>query len=118
MASRITRDEKSATGRREATLDHRLRFAIANKRLIQFTYHGKLRVAEPHDYGIQKGTTRLLVYQRRAAGSPPGKSVRGWRLLEVEQIAGCEVLDELFAGSRGDSHQDHYGWDVLFARVG
>jgi hypothetical protein len=31
-------------------LDAQVRFAIANKRLVQLTYHGAPRVAEPHDY--------------------------------------------------------------------
>ena len=35
--------------------------AIREKRLIEFTYKsGGVRIAEPHDYGIQKGIERLL----------------------------------------------------------
>src|ERR1043165_8721240 len=105
------------TGKPDGSLDDQLRYAIANKRLIRFAYHGAVRVGEPHDYGIQKGTINLLVYQRSGTPSKPNKSVRGWRLLDAAQIAGCEVLDESFAGSRGSMHNNHYNWDVLFARV-
>jgi hypothetical protein len=77
-----------------------------------------LRVAEPHDYGIQKGTERVLVYQLRAPVDLPGKSVKGWRLLEVSQIEDCVVLEEAFSGSRGPSHRNHLAWEVLYARVG
>jgi hypothetical protein len=42
--------------------DKELRQAIAGKRLIQLSYKGKLRVVEPHDYGIYKGVPRLFVY--------------------------------------------------------
>jgi hypothetical protein len=70
------------------TLDEQLRFAIANRRLMQLRYGGCLRVVEPHDYGVQKGTPRLAWF-----------------------------FEELFRGSRRDSHQRHYVWDVLYARV-
>ncbi|HEV8394263.1 MAG TPA: hypothetical protein VGQ37_08310 [Vicinamibacterales bacterium] len=33
--------------------DRQLRFAIAHKRLIEVRYDGRLRVAEPHDYGVK-----------------------------------------------------------------
>jgi hypothetical protein len=98
-------------------LDQKLRFAIANKKLLQFTYKGALRVAEPHDYGVMKGATRLFVYQLRGSSSTRGKGVVGWKLLFVEKMSECVVLDELFPGSRGAAHQRHNEWDVLYARV-
>jgi hypothetical protein len=35
----------------EHSLDSQLKFAIANKLLIRFTYESAVRLAEPHDYG-------------------------------------------------------------------
>lgn len=100
-------------------IDALLRFAIANKRLIQVRYHGVRRVAEPHDYGIQSGMAMLLVYQRERSGGEirTGQSARGWRLLDVAKIEDCAVLEEAFLGSRGDAHQRHHSWDVVYARV-
>ena len=103
-------------GMSDASLDAKLRFAIANRRLIQFTYGEALRVAEPHDYGVQKGAERLLAFQVRAA-SRRAASASGWKLLFVDEIGECTVLDDTFPGSRGDAHQGHYVWDVLYARV-
>ena len=102
---------------RDTSLDPPLRLAIANKRLIEFVYSGAQRVAEPHDYGVQKERTRLLVYQLRSSSSPSPREARGWRLLDVEKIERLQVLDEPFPGSRGDAHQSHYVWEVLYARV-
>jgi len=99
------------------SLDARLRYAIENKRLVQVRYHGRSRVAEPHDYGVQKGIERLFVFQLRASG-PSRENVRGWRLLDLAKIEDCVVLDETFAGSRGASHPSHMEWEVLHARVG
>lgn len=43
--------------------DQVIRQAVTEKRLLGFTDGGKLRIAEPHDYGVQKGNLRLLSYQ-------------------------------------------------------
>jgi hypothetical protein len=101
----------------DESLDRQLRLAIANRRLIQFTYLGALRVAEPHDYGVHKNQLRLLVFQQRGSSSNGRAEVRGWRLLDVAKLLQCTVLDETFSGSRGHEHQNHYTWDVVYARV-
>jgi hypothetical protein len=99
-----------------STLDQQLRFAIANKRLIQFTYQGAKRIAEPHDYGLRDGVAKTLVYQRRK-GNRRDVGARGWRWLELSRMDGCVVLEDTFVGSRAAAHQQHHDWDVLFARV-
>jgi hypothetical protein len=105
------------TTSRSPSLDEQLRFAIANKRLLQVGYGGRRRVVEPHDYGVHKGTAKLLVYQLYGARPASGDRVNGWRLLELVKIEACDVLDRTFRGSRGASHQRHYAWDILYARV-
>ncbi len=91
--------------------------AIEGKRLIQLSYSGKLRVVEPHDYGVYKGVARLFVYQVRGASTTQGRQGYGWKLLDVEKIAGCIVLDETFSGSRGDYYEHHLAWETVYARV-
>jgi hypothetical protein len=93
-------------------IDHQLRHAIAEKRLIEFTYQDMKRVAEPHDYGMQHGTVRLLVYQVR---SRPFQ--RGWRMLDVAKIEELKVLDRQFSGTRRERHSHHFQWEAVFARV-
>jgi hypothetical protein len=97
------------------TLDARIRRAIAGKRLLEIRYKGAVRLAEPHDYGVIDGTERLLVFQLR--GPDSGNGAVGWRLLDVARIESCAVTDQTFAGSRGQSHQQHYQWETLYARV-
>jgi hypothetical protein len=101
---------------REHTLDNQLRFAIANKRLIRFTYESVVRIAEPHDYGLRDGAAKLLAYQRQKAARKDQK-VRGWRWLDVAKIQACTVLEESFSGTRQAADQQHHQWDVLYARV-
>ena len=102
---------------REHTLDSQLRFAIANKRLIRFTYESAVRVAEPHDYGLRDGAPKLLAYQRQKAGRKD-LHVRGWRWLDIAKIQDCIVLEDSFSGTREKEDQQHHHWDVLYARVG
>jgi hypothetical protein len=101
----------------DAPVPAKLRFAIAHKRLLGIEYQGRLRVAEPHDFGAMNGTARLLVYQLLVDGAASGNPEQGWRLLDVAKISVCKVLGETFAGSRGDSHEQHTHWDAVFARV-
>ena len=99
------------------SIDEQLRFAIANTLLIQVSYKGRDRVVEPHDYGLQKGMKRLLAYQLRGTGDARGRGVTGWRLLDVSKIDQCSVMEETFGGSRGASHEHHYVWHTVYARV-
>ena len=99
-----------------ASVGYRIRFAIANRRLIEVTYDRTARLAEPHDYGRLNGLDRLFVYQLRGPARP-GQSAIGWRLLEVSKIESLVVRDEEFAGGRGADHDDHLAWDIVYARV-
>ena len=98
------------------TVNKQLRSAIAGKRLIQLRYDGSVRVVEPHDYGVKSGTEKLLAYQQSTTDREK-KSRTGWRWLEVAKISDCVVLNEPFKGSRGEFHQKHHTWDVLYGRV-
>jgi hypothetical protein len=97
------------------SLDERIRRAVAEKRLLEIRYKRAVRLAEPHDYGVIDGTERLLIFQLH--GPDSGKGAVGWRLLDVVKIESCVVTDQTFAGSRGQSHQQHYQWETLYARV-
>jgi|SRR5688572_207715 hypothetical protein len=88
----------------DAPLPAKLRFAIARKRLIGLEYNARLRIAEPHDFGAMNGTSKVFVYQLLVDGAG---SAEGWRLLDLAKIGACKVLEQTFAGSRGDSRQQH-----------
>jgi len=90
--------------------------AISERKLIAFQYHGKNRLAEPQDYGIQRGARRLLSYQ--LAGESTTGGLPDWRLVEVADMATLAITDRKFAGNRPAPTGQHYKWDILFARVG
>jgi hypothetical protein len=101
----------------DAPVPAKLRFAIAHKRLLGLEYNARLRVAEPHDFGAMNGTSKLLVYQLVVDGDAADERTQGWRLLDVGKIGACKVLEQTFAGGRGEAHREHMRWDAVFARV-
>jgi hypothetical protein len=96
-------------------IDRLLRFAIGERRILTFTYHGLPRRAEPHDYGIVDGVPKLFFYQvggRSRSGRPIG-----WRWAILPDISDLTVLDVTFGGTRPSLSGRHVKWDVLFASV-
>ena len=89
--------------------------AIHERRLLRFNYHGKERIVEPQDYGIQKGIAYLFTFQ--TAGESSSSRLPDWRMFAVLSMSSVELLDETFPGSRSVLSQRHQEWDVLFARV-
>lgn len=86
---------------------------IQNKRLIRFRYKNKQRIVEPHDYGVQKGIARLLVWQ---VGGQSSNHLPGWRWFDVAEMQEVVVLDRMFAGNREVSGEHHH-WDEVFIRA-
>src|ERR1700736_1038050 len=95
-------------------LDHLLHHAIENKQLLRFKYNGHVRIAEPHEYGIQNGIIRLLCWQ---VGGRSGGRILGWRLIDVADIQDGQMLNRCFGGNREVSSGKHHRWDKVFIRV-
>ncbi|HEX4338481.1 MAG TPA: hypothetical protein VH062_21395 [Polyangiaceae bacterium] len=95
--------------------DERIRFAIANKRLLRLTLRGLTRLVEPHDYGLKKGVPQLLAFQ--VGGMSNSGGLPNWRWILLGQTTDVVVLEDTFAGGRGASSRKHSDWDELYARV-
>jgi hypothetical protein len=98
------------------SIDELIRIAITQQRQIRFWYGGKERIAEPHDYGIQKGKERLLAYQ--VGGRSTSGSLPAWRLVDVSGMTQLEILEKTFPGNRPAPSGRRHTWDRLFIRVG
>jgi hypothetical protein len=79
-------------------IDEVLRTAIVQKHLIELVYKGRRRMIEPHDYGVHKGSVKLLGYQLAGASSGP---LPNWRWFEIDLITDIGLLDRGFRGGRG-----------------
>jgi hypothetical protein len=83
-----------------------IRKAISDREVIEFTYKGYLRIAEPHIYGIKKGKRQLLVYQ--TGGLTSSGRIPDWRLVDLGEISGLRVLTgQKFATRRDNNDNDN-----------
>ena len=98
------------------SIDQLIRIAITQQRQIRFWYGGKERIAEPHDYGVQKGKARLLTYQ--VGGQSTSGPLPAWRLVDVSGMTRLEILEKTFPGNRPAPSGRRHTWERLFIRVG
>lgn len=96
-------------------MEQLIKTAIAEKRLLEFYYHGLHRVAEPHVLGINGGIKQLLAYQVRGQSSSGG--LPEWRRFDLPEISGLSILDETFPGRRPTPSGKHSKWDYQIAVV-
>jgi len=95
-------------------LDQLIRTAIEQTRLLRLRYRDKLRIVEPHDYGVHNGVIKLLTWQIGGASSGP---LPNWRWMETDLIADAQILDRTFPGGRPTPSGKHHQWDKLYLRV-
>ena len=96
------------------SVDTLLRTAIEQRRLLRLQYRNKLRIVEPHDYGVHNGIVKLLAYQIAGVSSGP---LPAWRWIETDHILDVQILDRTFPGGRRTKSGKHHKWDKLFTRV-
>lgn len=89
--------------------------AISDKSIISFYYDGRLRIAEPHVFGIKNNKKSILCWQIR------GESSRGnlpeWRRFELAKILSLETISEKFLGKRPFPSGKHSEWDETICIV-
>lgn len=91
-----------------------VRSAIENKELIEFTYRGFQRIAEPHVYGVHRGKKHLLVYQV-GGGTSSGK-IPDWRKVALDDISDFKILaGQKFPGPR--IAPETYEWDTVISAI-
>lgn len=88
--------------------------AIQERRIVEFSLHGLLRIAEVHLYGTHKGTPQMLVYQ--VGGASKSGGLPHWRRVALEDVSGLRLLDERFTETRL-SEPRPAGWDGVFMVV-
>lgn len=96
-------------------MESEIKQAIAAKKLVEFTYHNRLRVVEPHVLGVNAGAKQLLGYQVRG-GSSSG-IIPEWRRFDLSEMSGFKALGESFPGRRQNPSGKHSSWDYQIAVV-
>jgi len=86
--------------------------AIQNMNLLQFQYHGHLRIVLPGTYGIdEKGQRTLRAYQVK--GSSSSGRIPDWRIFHESGISSLTVLAEKFS----QKPPEYVRGDKLFSTI-
>jgi hypothetical protein len=91
--------------------------AIRGKRLIEVTYEGELRIAEPHVLG-ERGkqmSVQLQVFQLKNNAAPWARP--GWRYYILAKLDRVRVLQETFPGRRPSGSYQHALWSWIIEMV-
>ncbi|MGY3821351.1 hypothetical protein [Acinetobacter haemolyticus] len=83
--------------------------AIKTKSIIEFSYKGHHRIAEPHVLGVSKGDLQVLSYQ--VGGTSNSGGVPNWRRFELIGITNLVITDRKFNGRRPFPSGHHSIWD-------
>lgn len=90
--------------------------AIAEKRLLSFTYEGFNRIVEPHTYGVTTaGNEAIRCYQVRGSGSD-GRST-GWHLMTLSKISFLSFLEETFPKPRDNYRRNDRDMSAIYAQL-
>lgn len=73
--------------------------AIKNRQLLEFSYNGHLRIAEPHTFGVFSNGNEILVTYQVDGTSDSGK-VPDWRPFTFSKIQNLQILNNTFSGAR------------------
>ncbi|AFU57122.1 zinc finger C2H2 domain-containing protein [Candidatus Nitrososphaera gargensis Ga9.2] len=98
-----------------SSMDDLVRTAIMSKNVIEFSYHGYHRIAEPHVFGIHNGRKQLLVYQ--TGGQSSSGKIPGWRRVNVDEITSARITAQTFVGQRPFPSGEHSNFDTIIAVV-
>lgn len=92
-----------------------LREVIQNKQIIEFTYNGLKRIADPHVLGIKNGLICLLVYQ--IGGQSSSRNLPNWRLVKIDKIINFVIINDNFSGKRSTTTGQHTDFDTILELV-
>lgn len=88
-----------------------IRNAIANRQVIEFSYHGYQRIAEIHVYGIIDGKRQVLVYQ--VGGLTSSGKIPDWRLISIDDLKNFKATNQNFSPREKPS----YKWETVISEV-
>lgn len=111
MPARFIRHFDSVSGT-YYSIDEMIRTAIGSRNVVEFTYRGYSRVAEPHVLGIHNGKKQLLVYQTAGQSS---SSLPGWKRVNVDEISTFRITAQTFLGQRAP--REHRNFDTVLTAV-
>jgi hypothetical protein len=82
--------------------------AIGRKAVIQFEYHGTIRIIEPQSHGISSAGTEVIRAVQTSPRNQSGKSIEG-RFFDVSKMSGLKETGERFTNPGPHYNPDDKG---------
>ncbi len=92
-------------------MDALIEQAINSLHVLEFTYQGLHRIAEPHVFGYYNGKKQLLGYQ--IGGQSRSGGLPEWRRYDADGITGLGISNQTFPGPRPTVTGVHPNWDTI-----
>jgi predicted DNA-binding transcriptional regulator YafY len=70
--------------------------AIRERRKLQFTYHGKTRLVDPHVFGISTKNHEVILCWQTGGGSSKPNDLPNWRMFETHEIQNMQITNNNF----------------------
>jgi hypothetical protein len=90
--------------------------AIRGKAVLEFTYNGRRRIAEPQTYGISTAGKEVLRAYQRSGGSRAGQ-IRMAKLFDVAKISQLKKTDAKFGGALPAHNPEDSAMVEIFATL-
>jgi predicted DNA-binding transcriptional regulator YafY len=89
--------------------------AIRQRRPVQLTYHGKVRLVSPHALGFKNGRPMLLAYQAadHSTATPPTDPRKQWRNMFTDQIEQIQAADPASRWETADNYNPSYPFNSI-----
>lgn len=75
--------------------------AIREKKIVEFAYHGEMRVVEPYACGVVK-KNRYQLRGFQVGGKSSSNPLLGWRMFLLEEMSELKLTETVFSGWEGD----------------
>lgn len=90
--------------------------AITARRLLMFGYRDRVRMVEPHVFGVNTaGHEALSAWMR--AGFSRSQPAGGWRMFLARELRDLQALDETFAAPRPGYNPDDPHFPIVYCRL-
>lgn len=95
-------------------MDTQIINAIRQKRVVEFTYDGEIRIVEPHCYGLTtKGNEAIRAFQIDGYSST---GTMGWKMYDLSKADDIQLHDDVFS-IRGGYKRGDKGMSKIFCEL-
>lgn len=98
-------------------MEKRICDSIRDRKIIEFSYEGGIRVVEPHCYGLQRETGREVLLGYQTGGYTRSGGVPDWRVYDISKVSDLRITDISFLGPRSGYNPEDPQFSEAFCKL-